>query len=207
MRPFIAAFLFLAALAAPATGAAEEPDAIYAKYHRAAAAGDLPEMAQYAPAAQRTEILSMSAAQKSAMVKMLAATFPRAFTLRNKAVNPDGKSARLLVSGPGESQPGEKPETLYGTVRMLSEGGDWKVADVQWTNQAPAGLASAPAQRPAPGASKGAAAAPAKQAMPARGGGALVGSTSAPPERKLGQAKEPCVYKAVMTAEDLEKCK
>ena len=28
-----------------------------------------------------------------------------------------------------------------------------------------------------------------------------------PPERKLGKAKEPCVFKPVMTAEDMENCK
>ena len=60
-------------------------------------------------------------------------------------------------------------------------------------------LAAAPAPRAAP--------APAAKAAPARSGGALVGSTSAPPERKLGIAKEPCVYKPVMTAEDMENCK
>jgi hypothetical protein len=29
----------------------------------------------------------------------------------------------------------------------------------------------------------------------------------AAPERKLGTQKPPCVYKAVMTAEDLENCR
>lgn len=198
MRAFIAAFLCLAAMATPPAGAAEEPDAVYGKYHRAAAAGNLAEMAQYAQAAQRAELLAMSAAQKAAMVKMLAATMPRGYALRNKSVTPDGKSARLLVSGPGETQEGDKAETLYGTVRMVMEGGAWKVGDTEWTNNPPPGLAPAPAQRAAPAA--------AKTAAPGRGGG-LVGSTSSPPERKLGIAKEPCVYKPVMTAEDLENCR
>ena len=58
----------------------------------------------------------------------------RAYALRNKSVTPDGKSARLLVSGPGELQEGDKPETIYGTVRMVMEGGAWKVGDTEWTN-------------------------------------------------------------------------
>jgi hypothetical protein len=208
MRLFIAAFLSLSALAALPTHAADEPDAVYGKYHRAAAAGDLDGMAQYAQAAQRAELLAMSAAQKSAMVKMLAVTMPRAYAVRNKSVAPDGKSARLVVSGPGEGQPGEKPEMLYGTVRMTVEGGEWKVGETQWTNNAPAGLASAPAAAKSAAPAPAKAAAPAaKQAIPARGGAALVGSTSAPPERKLGTAKEPCVYKPVMSAEDLENCR
>ena len=34
-----------------------------------------------------------------------------------------------------------------------------------------------------------------------------VGSIDAAPERKFGTEKEPCVYKPVMTAQDLENCK
>ena len=34
-----------------------------------------------------------------------------------------------------------------------------------------------------------------------------VGSIDAAPERKFGTQKEPCVYKPVMTAEDLENCR
>jgi hypothetical protein len=35
----------------------------------------------------------------------------------------------------------------------------------------------------------------------------VVGTTSSAPERKLGAAKEPCVYKPVMTNEDMERCR
>jgi hypothetical protein len=35
----------------------------------------------------------------------------------------------------------------------------------------------------------------------------VVGSMDAAPEKKLGAAKEPCVYKPVMTAQDMENCK
>ena len=176
MRPFIAAFLCLAALAAPATrrrggarrGLREVPP-------RGGRGRPAPRWPQYAPAAQRTELLSMSAAQKSAMVKMLAATMPRAFTLRNKTVNPDGKSARLLVSGPGESRPGEKPETLYGTVRMVMEGGDWKVGDVRVDQRAAGGArrgARGNAWRQAPsGAARGAGEAGDARARRRRAGG------------------------------------
>jgi hypothetical protein len=123
---------------------------------------------------------------------------PRAFVIRNKTLAPDGKSARLLVSGPGGSTLDARPETLYGTVSMLNERGEWKVAAMNWSNNPPLGFASAAgAPKPAP-----------TSAPPARStGGALVGSTSSPPARKLGMAKEPCVYKPVMTAEDVENCK
>ena len=59
-----------------------------------------------------------------------------------------------------------------------------------------------PAKKPATKktAAKPAAAAPAA-ATPA------VGTLDAAPERKFGTEKEPCVYKPVMTAQDLENCK
>ncbi len=204
MSPFIAAFLSLATLAALPAAAAEEPDAVYFKYHRAAVSRDLDEMLRYADAAQRNELSGISAAQRDATMKMLEASMPRAFILKGKTVAPDGRRARLLVSGPGGSVLDDKLETLYGTIAMVKEQGEWKVATADWSNIPPTGLAPAAAAKSAAPAKT---AAPAAKAAPARSGGALVGSTSAPPERKLGMAKEPCVYKPVMTAEDIENCR
>ena len=203
MRPFIAAILAFLACAA---FAAEEPDAVYAHYHRAAVSGDLDGVARYSEAAQRNEIAAMSRAQRDANVKMLRASMPRGFVLRSKSVAPDGRSARLVVSGPAEPVGGEKPETLYGSIRLVLEGGEWKVAESDWNNVPPSGPQGAPASNPAPAAAAPRPAA-AKAAASARGGGAVVGSTSSAPEHKLGRAKEPCVYKPVMTAEDLERCR
>ena len=202
MRPFIAAILSVFACAALAAG---EPDAAYAQYHRAAVSGDLDGVARYSQAAQRAEITRMSPAQRDANVKMLRAQMPRGFVLRSRSVTPDGKTARLVVSGPAEPVGNEKPEMLYGSIRMVLEGGEWKVAESDWNNAPPSALQAAPAPNPA------AAAAPKpagqKATAHAKGGGAVVGSTSSGPEHKLGTAKEPCVYKPVMSAEDLERCR
>ena len=197
MRAFIAVFLCLAALPA---AAADEPEAIYAKYHRGAVSGDQEDVLAYAAAQQRKEISALSPAQRNAAVKMMAATMPRAFVLKSKTVAPDGNSARLLLSGPGGSVLDNKPEVLYGSVRMVMERGAWKVAETSWSNQPPAGLAAA-AKPPAAASQKATA-----QKAAARGA-PMVGSINAAPERKLGIAKEPCVYKPVMTAEDMENCK
>jgi hypothetical protein len=196
MKPLIAAVLV--SLSAVAM-AADEPEAVYAKYHRAAASGDLAELAKYAVAAQRSDMAGMSAAQKDAMVKMLAITMPRGFVLRHKSVKPDGKSALLIVSGPGASIGGEKPETLFGTIKMATESGEWKVAESSWSNNPPAGLAELPAPR-------GASAKDAPQKAAAKAA-APTGSSNATPERPLGKAREPCVYKPVMTAEDMALCR
>ena len=190
-----AVFLLLPGTARPAG----EPEAAYAKYHRAAASGDLEEMLRYGLESRRAEVAAMSPAQKQALVKMLAVQMPRAFLLRNKTLNPDGRGARLIVSGPGEPQPGEMPPLLYGTIRMVVEGGEWKVAGSNWSSEPPANLAPLRAGG-APAAQKPA---PAQKAL----GAPVVGSMQAGSERKLGVAKEPCVYKPVMTAEDVERCR
>jgi hypothetical protein len=187
--------LLLALLLAPFAAAAQnQPEAVYAKFHRAAVSGDVEEMARHVQAAQRAEIASMSVAQKQASAKMMAALLPRAYVLNDKRVNPNGQGARLIVSGPSAIIPGAKSETLYGTISMAVESGEWKVGNMDWSNTRPAALA--PAVKPA-------AASPSSK-PPAARGATVVGT---PPERKLGPAKPPCVYKPVMTAEDVENCK
>ena len=195
--PAIVAFLILLPLP---TLAAEEPEAVYTKFHRGAVSGNLEEMTRYAPAARRAELATMSAAQKDAQVKMVALMLPRAFIVRNKTINPAGNGARLLLSGPGERLIDGKVETLYGVVSMVIEAGEWKVRESNWSNEQPANFAAArPAAAPAATA---AGKAPAKAA--AKAPASMVGT---PVARPLGAAKPPCVYKAVMTAEDMENCK
>src|SRR5258706_15305706 len=53
-----------------ATLAADEPDVVYGKFHRAAMAGDLEEMLKYGPAQRRAEIQAMSAPSKEAALRM-----------------------------------------------------------------------------------------------------------------------------------------
>ena len=194
MRLPVITFLALLPLAA---FAAEEPEAVYAKFHRAVATRDLGEMLRHAPAAQRAEIAAMSPAQKDAQVKMMAAVLPRAFLVQGKTPNKGGQGVMLQVSGPAETISGQKPETLYGSIQMLMEGGEWKVGHMNWSNTPPAGATQVRSAPSAPAGKAPAAAAP-------RGPATVVGTQ---PERKFGTAKEPCVYKAVMTAQDIENCR
>jgi hypothetical protein len=195
--PAIIALLALLPLAALPALAADEPEAVYAKFHRAAISRNLEELLRYGPDARRAELGSMSDAQKEAVLKMAASMMPRAFTVRSKQVAPNGRSARLVVSGTGENLIGGRPETLFGEISMVMERGQWKVDESSWSNQAPANVPAAK-----PGAAPAAAKAPAKAA--ARPQSAPVSQS---PARTLGAAKPPCVYKAVMTAEDVENCK
>ena len=205
MRTALLCRALAAALLLPAAAmAADEPEVAYGKYHRAAVTGDLDEMQRHLPAPQRNQIAAMSAAQKDAETKMLAATMPRAFTVKQKVVNPNGQSARLIVSGPEGTVLGARPTMLYGTIGMVNEGGEWKVSETNWSNEQPAPLA---APRAAGAAASGAPQKAAARAAASPGSPPVVGSMSGAPERKFGTAKPPCVYKPVMTAEDMENCR
>jgi len=193
------ALLVLLPLAALPARSAEEPEAVYAKYHRAAMAGNLEDMLAYGPAQRRAEMRGLSAAHKEAALKMARYMMPRAFTLERKAMNPKGR-ATLFVSGPWEGAR-NRMETIYGIVNMVLENGEWKVDEANWSYDKPPILAT-----PKPAAPPAAA----DKAVPkvAGKGAPVVGSmSSATPGRTLGTAKEPCVYKPVMTAVDVENCK
>lgn len=192
LAPWIAAAL---ALAAALPAAAQEPEDVFTRYHRASVAGDVNEMMRYASDEQRADLGSMSAAQRAALSKMAAATMPRGFTVRARNIAANGQNALLDLLGQGTEIMNGRPEVLYGKARLVKQRGEWKVASVEWTNQDPG-----PPRQAAP--AKG----PAKSATSAGRGAAPVGSMQAEPVRKFGRQKPPCVYKPVMTQEDIENC-
>ena len=189
-------FLLLPFASLPAL-AADEPEAVYAKYHRATMAGELEEMLRHGPAARRAEIQGMSESSRNAALKMAQFMMPRAFTMERKVMSANGRAATLIVSGPGGGGAG-KLETIYGSAKLLLENGAWKVDEVSWSSDRPAILAT-----PKP------VAAPPPAARVSAGGAPVVGSMSSQvtsPGGKLGAAKPECVYKPVMTAQDMANC-
>jgi len=222
MKAARALLLCLALL--PSAWAADPPENVFANFHRAAVAGNLDRMLLYSPAARRAQIARMPPAQKAAQAKTIAALLPRTYVIQAKTVDSGGLT--MHVSGMSTPpKPDQKSEMRYGSIRMQQEGKEWKVGSMNWSNTAPTGAASGklPARNvaaakpagkysfnPALGepqgaqAPKPAAGAPAKSTTGVRGAGTVMGTT---PERKLGTAKPPCVYKPFMTAEDLENCK
>lgn len=188
--------LAVIALAIALPAIAQDPEASFTRYHRAAVAGDVDEMIRYASDDQRAELSTMSPAQRAAMAKMASATMPRGFTVRARNLAANGQSARLDLLGQGTETMNGRPEILYGTARLVMQHGEWKVAGVDWTNQDPG-----PPAKPAP--AKG----PANPAASAAHGAAPVGSLQSEPVRKFGRQKPPCVYKPVMTQEDLDNCR
>jgi hypothetical protein len=190
-----AAAIALLVLLPLAAFAADEPEVVYAKFHRAAMASDLEEMLKYGPAQRRAEMRGLSEAHKEAALKMAQYMTPRAFLLERKNVQANGK-ATLIVSGAWDVGQ-QKLGTIYGVVRLLMENGEWKVDEASWSDEKPAILAT---PKPAP------AAAP-KGAIATKGAPAAGSVNSPTPARTLGVAKPECVYKPVMTAVDIENCK
>lgn len=185
------AILLLAALLAllpGAAAAADEPEIVYAKYHRAVMSNDIDEMQKWVIARRSAELQSASASTRTAALTLAQYMVPRAYAVQRKIVTPNGR-ATLIVSGPWDGGQ-QKLDTVYGTVKMQWENAEWKVDETSWSDQKPAALLT---PKPAPAAGKGA---PAAGAM-----------TSVPSGRKLGDAKPECVYKPVMTAEDMERCR
>ena len=196
MRTAAAIAAVLLALLPPAAAAQEDPEAVYAKFHRALQAGDLAMMTRYGSAAGGKEMAAMPPEQSKAMLEMMKKLVPQNYSITGKVVSPDGNTATLHASGKAASMFGGGQETQYAAIRLLKQGGQWKVDESSWSNKPPpGGGTAAPAGAPAP---------PPKAAM------APAARSAAPkpqPERPLGAAKAPCVYKPVMTNQDIENCR
>lgn len=175
-------------LLAAAAGAADEPDAVYRKLHDATLAGNVDEMLKYASASQRADIAALP--DRRTALKFLSTMMPKAYAITSKVLGPDGKTARILATGAhnvmGKTQP------MYGEISLRKEAGEWKVDQWGWSNDRPDDTALV---RPGP------APAPARAAKPA--------GVAAPKEPTLRRAetKADCVFKPVMTDEDLERCR
>lgn len=131
IRAILAAFL----IAAPAI-AAEEPEAVYAKFHQAGLNANLEEMRKWGTAAKGAEIASMPAALNQMMLKMLAAMLPKSYAVDRKSVDKDRATLKLSAKQNGG--------TVHGVVTLLREGGEWKVDEAKWGEPAPSAAKPAP---------------------------------------------------------------
>lgn len=137
--------------------AQEDPEAVYARLHRALLAGNAEEVAGYSTAATRAELAAKPQAERNALMRAMAQAAPRTYTVTEKSIAPDGKSATLRGTGISEFQTRAE---AYLTASFRKEGEAWKVAIWAWSNQKPPPIAN-PAKPDAPAAAK-----PAEQAAP-----------------------------------------
>jgi hypothetical protein len=189
MKYCMAASMGIAALLAMLSGAAsawEEPDAVYAKYHRAILAGNADEMIRLTPAARPAEV----AAHKETELRHQAAALPFAYALEQKLTSRDGQRARLFYSASGESFPVPRAGAQFGIVRMALEQGEWRVLDQSWAREKPAELAP-----PRPQVSDGGRAR--DMTRPSR--------PTPPPVLRV--ARPDRAYKGAMSDEEIERCR
>lgn len=114
--------------------AEEDPEAVYAKLHRAALAGNAEEMMSVSTAAAKAELAAKPQAERDAVIRTMAQALPRTYTITEKNIAPDGNSAALLGTGVREYP---TRADAYLTASFRKEGEAWKVASWGWSNQKP----------------------------------------------------------------------
>lgn len=215
MKPALAALaLFLAlAPAAPPLQAADEPEVVYARFHRAVLAGNIRDMKRDGTAAGGAEIDKLPPDQAKAILGFMRKLMPKTYVIAGKDINPNGMSATLRATARAADTPAGGSGTIRGTIRMQKEGGEWKVEESNWETGQVGGVPVPPkvleAMVGAQKESKTESKAPAQRsAAPAAARKApTVGALDAAPERKLGAQKPPCVYKPVMTDAEIDACR
>ena len=114
--------------------AQEDPEAVYAKLHRAALAGNAEEMMSVSTAAAKAELAAKPQAERDAVIRAMAQALPRTYTVTEKNIAPDGNSAALLGTGVREYPTRAE---AYLTASFRKEGEAWKVSSWGWSNQKP----------------------------------------------------------------------
>lgn len=132
MRWFLVALLFSGPIVA-----AEEPEAVYAKFHKAGLDASFAEMRKWGTAKKGEEMATMPPALQGPMLRMLASMLPKSYAVTGRKV--DASRATLNLSAKQDNG------TVYGVVTLLKEGGEWKVDQAKWGEPGPAAAA-----KPAP---------------------------------------------------------
>ena len=124
IRPLI---LALGIIAVPAL-AQDQPETVYANFHRAGLAADYDGMLKYGSA---KEMDPLPRAERKRLLRVLARLLPRTYSVVEKTVEEGGKRALLRLRG---TQPGldGKPQAVAGTITLIKERGEWKVDEANW---------------------------------------------------------------------------
>ena len=115
--------LALGIIAMPAL-AEDQPEAVYAKFHRAGLAADYDGMRKYESAAKANQLDPIPAGERQQILQALARLLPRSYAVVEKTVEEGATRAVLRLRG---TQP-----TVSGTITLVREKGEWKVDDANW---------------------------------------------------------------------------
>jgi hypothetical protein len=180
--------LWLMAFVPCAAFAADDPETVYGKLHRATLAGSVEEVMSYATAGKRKEMASL--AGKEDMVRMMALTLPKAYSLTKKDVN----AAKAHLEFRGVHDAGGPSR---GNAEFVKEKGGWKVDEWSWS--ALAQVPATPPKEPAAPQKE-----PAMEKPPATT--EVTQPVDAPTLRKQTAETAPCVIKPVMSDDELRRC-
>ena len=180
-----------------AAGTAEDLQAVFRNYHKAELANDLDEMLKLSVKSRRDAFAKASAAERDAAMAYTAKSTPKTYKVMSSIIEPNGRDATLFLIADATDK--GKTETPYGSVVFEKEGDTWKIAAAAWSRvQSPA------AER----AVKPAAAEPAAPVAQPRLARIRSEAAAAKPAAPIPQqSKPPCVYKSVMTDEDIARCR
>ncbi len=198
-----AAFVLLLSCNAAAQ---EDPEAVYGKFHRALIAGNINDLNKYGTPGGAAELAKMPAEQRKGMLEMMKQLIPPTYTITARQPGTDANRLTLRATGTGASLLGGSPQPMEGTILMVKMGGEWKVDQSNW-NTGKSGAAPSPRAAQAPGPVP--TPAPVRSAPQSRPAQVKAAAPSAPKASApvLGAAKEACVYKPVMSNEDMERCR
>lgn len=181
--------VFALFLAVPAA-AADDPETVYGKLHRATLAGSVEEVLSYATAARRKEMASL--AGKEDVVRMMALSLPKAYSVTKNDTSADGRKAHLELRGVHDSGGPSR-----GNAEFVKEKGAWKVDEWSWS--ALAQVPATPPKEPAVPQKE-----PAMEKPPAPT--EVTQPVDAPTLRKQTAETAPCVIKPVMSDDELRRC-
>jgi hypothetical protein len=183
---FVAVLVLLVAVPA---AAADDPETVYGKLHRATLAGSVEEVLSYASAGRRKEMASLAGMED--VVRMMALSLPKAYSVTKNDTSADGRKAHLELRGVHDSGGPSR-----GNAEFVKEKGAWKVDEWSWSVLAQAPMKDAAQPEPAKAPATGPATAEPVSTVP----------VDAPTLRRTSAEAAPCVIKPVMSDDDLRRC-
>jgi hypothetical protein len=115
--------LALGVIATPAL-AQDEPEAVYARFHRASLAADYDAMRKYESSAKANEMGPVPPGERKQILRILARLLPRSYAVVEKTVEEGAKRAVLRLRGTEPS--------ISGTITLVKEKGEWKIDEANW---------------------------------------------------------------------------
>ena len=118
------------AVAMPAL-AQDQPETVYARFHRASLAADYDAMRKYESSAKVNEMDPVPPGERKQILRVLATLLPRSYSVVEKTVEEGARRAVLRLRATHPDAHG-KPQSVSGTITFVKENGEWKIDEANW---------------------------------------------------------------------------